>query len=286
MSDRITYDWELYQISSDWNFYERFFNLQFSNEEKKCLLEYREFYEVYLDLKRQIRALQEQLPPHPIVNEATKGFAELTKKANHLEETIQCLVESITMQNILDRRFNRNPKKPQINTPTIEEVVQKQNEQHQKVVSESTKKQNNKGLLHMFIMRRNYKKNATRLISICEDLIEKYHPQSYKPSCKMDLIMLIKARVLKAKDEIKDWKDYDTDYIQIAHTMLAHATFDLLASGKYHLHRGILNPMSCAENIMAIYKASMEYALKKNFIDEETRKEQFEYLLKCISEVG
>jgi hypothetical protein len=97
---------------------------------------------------------------------------------------------------------------------------------------------------------------------------------------------LIKSRVLNAKDEISNWKDYDTDYIQIAHTMLAHATFDLLASGKYHLYRGMLNPMSCAENMMDVYKASMEYAFKKNFIDEQTQKEQFEFLMKCISEVG
>ena len=44
--------------------------------------------------------------------------------------------------------------------------------------------------------------------------------------------------------------------------------------------------MSCAENMMDVYKASMEYALKKNFIDEKTQKEQFELLMKCVSEVG
>ena len=44
--------------------------------------------------------------------------------------------------------------------------------------------------------------------------------------------------------------------------------------------------MSCAENLMAVYKASMEYGIKINLLDEETRKEQYEYLQKCISEVG
>lgn len=131
-----------------------------------------------------------------------------------------------------------------------------------------------------------YKKNSARLLNICKDLIRKYQGQNCKPSCEDDVINLLKSRVLEAKAEIADWKDYDTDYIKIAHTMLAHATFDLLATGKYHLYRGLLNPMSCAENLMDVYKASMTYALENKFIDEVTQREEYAYLLKCISEVG
>ena len=138
----------------------------------------------------------------------------------------------------------------------------------------------------MFFTSRNYKKNSTRLLNICEELIEKYQTNNCKPSCKIDLLDLIGSRVAAAKAEIIEWKDCDTDYIKIAHTMLAHATFDLLASGRYHIYAGMLNPMSCAENLMNVYKASMEYGIKINLLDEKTRKEQYEYLLKCISEVG
>ena len=98
-----------------------------------------------------------------------------------------------------------------------------------------------------------------------------------KPSCEDDVINLLKSRILEAKAEIADWKDYDTDYIKIAHTMLAHATFDLLATGKYHLYRGLLNPMSCAENLMDVYKASMTYALENKFIDKATQREEYAY---------
>lgn len=167
-----------------------------------------------------------------------------------------------------------------------EPKVEKAKKEQHKVSTAKAPKQKSAGILDIFFKNRNYKKNSSRLISICQDLIENYQHQSCKPSCTSDLITLIKSRVLNAKDEISNWKDYDTDYIQIAHTMLAHATFDLLASGKYHLYRGMLNPMSCAENMMDVYKASMEYAFKKNFIDEKTQKEQFEFLMKCISEVG
>lgn len=138
----------------------------------------------------------------------------------------------------------------------------------------------------MLFTNRNYKKNSTRLLNICKELIEKYQTNDSKPSCEYDLLELIRSRVLAAKAEIIEWKDSDVDYINIAHTMLAHATFDLLASGRYHIYAGVLNPMSCADNLMDVYKASMAYGIKINMLDEETRKEQYKYLLQCISEVG
>lgn len=44
--------------------------------------------------------------------------------------------------------------------------------------------------------------------------------------------------------------------------------------------------MSCADNLMDVYKATMQYGLDNDMFDEETRKEQYSYLLQCISEVG
>ena len=107
-----------------------------------------------------------------------------------------------------------------------------------------------------------------------------------KPSCKIDLLELVKSRVYAAKDEVAEWEDYDTDYIKIAHTMLAHATFDLLASGQYHIYAGVLNPMSCADNLMDVYKASMQYGVRNNMLDDETREEQYRYLISCIMNIG
>ena len=138
----------------------------------------------------------------------------------------------------------------------------------------------------MFFTNRNYKKNSTRLLNTCKELIKKYQTNDCKPSCEYDLLELIKSQVSAAKEEIIYWKDNDTDYIKIAHTMLVHATFDLLASGRYHIYTGMLNPMSCADNLMDVYNSSMEYGVKINLLDEETRKEQYKYLLQCISAVG
>jgi|GEM_PF-972272 hypothetical protein len=132
----------------------------------------------------------------------------------------------------------------------------------------------------------NYRRNSARLLNICKELIEKYQTNNCKPSAETDLLELIGSRVTASKAEISEWRDSDTDYIKIAHTMLAHATFDLLASGAYHIYSGMLNPMSCADNLMDIYKACMEYGIQTKLLDEKTREEQYEYLLQCISEVG
>ena len=134
----------------------------------------------------------------------------------------------------------------------------------------------------------NYRKNAKRLVDICEHFIEEYEAQSAQriPSCKNDLLTEIKARVEADKKDIATWKDYDTDYIKIGHSLLANASFDLLASGHYHIYYGVLNPMTCSACLMAVYNGSMKWAVNKGLIDEDTRKEQYEYLLKCISEIG
>lgn len=134
------------------------------------------------------------------------------------------------------------------------------------------------------------KKNTSRLLNICSDLIDKYEAEKESnrvvPSCKGDLMALLKGRFSEAQEEIADWKDCDTDYIRIAHSMLAHGTFDLLASGRYHIHYGMLNPMSCAANLMAVYSCAMRRAVETGEITEDIRKEQLEYLHKCIAEVG
>ena len=134
----------------------------------------------------------------------------------------------------------------------------------------------------------NYRKNAKRLIDICEHFIDEYESQSTKriPSCKTDLLAEIKARVEADKKDIATWRDYDTDYIKIGHSLLANASFDLLASGHYHIYYGVLNPMKCSACLMAVYNGSMIWAVNKGIIDEDTRKEQYDYLLQCISEIG
>lgn len=131
-----------------------------------------------------------------------------------------------------------------------------------------------------------FKKNSSRLLNICSELIDKYQSHTLKPSCKEDLLKHVKDEIIRAKEEVSGWKDYDTDYIKIAHSLLTHGTFNLLSSGKYHIHYGELNPLKCVDNLMDVYKASMHWAVENNLVDDTTRSEQYQYLLNRISQVG
>ena len=76
------------------------------------------------------------------------------------------------------------------------------------------------------------------------------------------------------------------NFEKVAHTILAHTTFDMLASGRYHLYARILNPMNCSANLMLIYDKAMDYGVKIGMVTKDEQAQQRAYLLECISEVG
>ena len=70
-----------------------------------------------------------------------------------------------------------------------------------------------------------YQKNSKRLLGIISDLLTEYEkdfpPQKMIPSCKSELMKLIKESVKDSfHDEIATWKDFDTDYIKISHVLI------------------------------------------------------------------
>ena len=105
MSERMTEDWALYEMASDLERSERLFNIRFTNEEKECLKEYLKIYKKHLDICRQIIELEKKIPPHPQVNDATIAYGELTKVSKILNEEIQRLTQTATLQNVLNYRF-------------------------------------------------------------------------------------------------------------------------------------------------------------------------------------
>lgn len=130
--------------------------------------------------------------------------------------------------------------------------------------------------------------NAKRLLALCESYIDKYEtiaPNKLIPTAQYDLMKRIKMQV-EADKEIPTWKEGDVDYDKIANVLLANAAFDLLASGAYHIHAGALSPTNCSGKMMAVYNGAMKWSVENGYNDEKTRQEQYDYLLKCISEVG
>ena len=140
----------------------------------------------------------------------------------------------------------------------------------------------------MFFTNSKYKRNAKKLLDACMKYATEYERYNEKiaPSCLPDLKESISRQIRAAQEEISEWEDYDTNYDEIAHSMLFHTTFDLLASGQYHLYAGILNPMNCSSNLMTVHKKVMEWSVKQGNITEEVREEQYRLLIKAIMQVG
>ena len=138
----------------------------------------------------------------------------------------------------------------------------------------------------MFFKNRSFENNSKRLLDLCESLIDQYETHNEKPSCKSDMLTRLTAMIVAAKKEVSNWNNDEINYPKIAHSMLANVSFDLLASGKYHLYRGTLNPTSCSDNLMDVYRSSMKYGLDAGFFSEYDRNDQYSYLLELISSVG
>lgn len=151
------------------------------------------------------------------------------------------------------------------------------------------------GIIAYYVMKSSKKEmsgtteqNAKRLLDLCESFISKYEaqaPNTLIPSSRSDLMERIQKQV-RADNEIPTWRKSAEEYDKIANVLLANASFDLLASGNYHIHAGTLNPMNCSGKMMAVYNGAMRWSVENGYNDEKTRQEQYDYLLKCISEVG
>lgn len=138
----------------------------------------------------------------------------------------------------------------------------------------------------MSFFKKKDEKNVEKLLNICSELIEEYRQSDIHPSCKPDLMLYVNNIVNASRNEIVQWNIPTTEYITVANKLLAHGSFDLLASGIYHIGRGQLNFMSCAPNLMSVYNKSMEYAVINNLIDKKEKEEQYNYLLERIKQVG
>lgn len=139
-------------------------------------------------------------------------------------------------------------------------------------------------MLYLSIKFNSFFKNSKRLLNICLDLIRNYEKEGV--SCREAVEKQLILELNYSREEITNFKDFDTDYIKIAHGLLVDITYSFLSSGQYHLYCGMLNPMSCANNLMNVYRNSMAWAVKNNLITEEVREQEFEKLRKNIASMG
>ena len=103
------------------------------------------------------------------------------------------------------------------------------------------------------------------------------------PSCE-DLIMKeIDSRIRSQQDEFEEWEN-DIDFYRVSIANLYNITFDMVASGQYHLYRGILNPIG--QQLNHVCRESLKKACNKGYITQEEMHEQFEILSDRIRNVG
>ena len=131
------------------------------------------------------------------------------------------------------------------------------------------------------------KANGYRLFDTCLDFAKKYEKteSNNSPSCESELRECLLERIIAAKDELNEWEDEDTDYIKIAHTLLANTTYDMLASGKYTLTVGIgvIDPCKCGPNLLNVYKMALDYGVKNGFITNDEKENELRTLLRIIA---
>lgn len=119
----------------------------------------------------------------------------------------------------------------------------------------------------------------------CETVVASYENET-SPSCKDDLMEAIKTMTEGAKNEINSGGIPTSQHFILINKLIANASFDLLVSGKYHLYRGTLNPMSCSQNLMIVHDKSIDYGYKNGLVTKAEKDEDHECLMEYISRVG
>ena len=70
----------------------------------------------------------------------------------------------------------------------------------------------------------------------------------FSPSCKEALLKAVSPLLQRSITEAKEWGE-DFDYVNTAYCVLYNTGFNLLASGKFHIFRGELNPMNESQHL-------------------------------------
>ena len=128
--------------------------------------------------------------------------------------------------------------------------------------------------------------NKFRLLSIAAHFIDYCDHQIVCKSCKYDLLKSINSEISACHDEISYWTKNIVDFNEIAMRMVCTHSFDLLASGRYHVYIGTLDPGSCSRSLSHVHSEGIKWAINHGFCTEEDAKEDTEALRQSIKGIG
>lgn len=128
------------------------------------------------------------------------------------------------------------------------------------------------------------KKNTELFLTIASDFIK--NNSNKFPSCHNDLMDELIKYCAECKNEFEVWEYNKDEYEKSAVTIIANLSFEMLASGKYHLYKGFLNPMNCSGDLRNIYNCAMQWSVNKGYITKEFLEEEAQVLSSFIYNIG
>lgn len=125
------------------------------------------------------------------------------------------------------------------------------------------------------------KKEIKDLIKIVDDMALEVSSEGYKHVQK-----IMKDLVYKQSNEIVDSIQSGKKIESIAYSEMANLCGDLLESGHYHLHRGLINPMGIGEDLLGLYDYCVDKLVSIGDIDSSRAKSEKDMLRRNIKSVG
>ena len=101
--------------------------------------------------------------------------------------------------------------------------------------------------------------------------------------CKNILLKYINPIIQNSKEQAKRW-DSTFDYEKNIYGVISNISFDLVASGHFHIHRGHLTPTG--EYLHQIHDLTLYWLYNNNHITKEQKNTNMKALLDNIKSVG
>lgn len=130
-----------------------------------------------------------------------------------------------------------------------------------------------------------FNSNMDKVKKYINQIIDKANSK-YTTDCRSILNVPIKE-ILNTTDNKKYINNCsEIELMTIAYKTLFNVSYGLLTSGKLHIYKGLLNPLTPCNQLINICKMSWQFAVFKGEISEEQMNEQIEILYDNINAAG
>ena len=135
----------------------------------------------------------------------------------------------------------------------------------------------------LFFKRRAPQKEIQAVYSVLDDAAEKYDCINYPmfETIKGHIIDSIKPCEKELAEQIKQGRSP----VEVIYMLIVNISGDLAESGKYHIYRGVLNPVRGAD-LLLIHDSAIAELVKIGFTSEAQANEQKKGLRECIAYAG